>query len=235
VSDGLTVITPTGGRTQAFSLCQKYVLGQDFDSYIQWIVVDDCIPETKTAARTVLHPRAKWSTGLNTQARNLLEAFPYIQCDKILIMEDDDWYSRSYISTMARVLDDHLLAGCETTNYYHVPRHLYRINEHKNHSSLCSTGFHREMLPLLRHVCSESPFHSIDSRFWYRALYQHRIQPGYLPRPMCCGMKGLPGRPGIGMGHRPENGNGWMEDNNLQILKSWVGDSWIDYKEFIDA
>jgi hypothetical protein len=36
----------------------------------------------------------------------------------------------------------------------------------------------------------------------------------------CVGIKGLPGRPGVGVGHHP----GGAPDPELNVLRDWVGD-----------
>jgi hypothetical protein len=38
-------------------------------------------------------------------------------------------------------------------------------------------------------------------------------------------MKGLPGRAGIGIGHRPENNSYmWVKDTDLGVLRQWIGE-----------
>jgi hypothetical protein len=45
------------------------------------------------------------------------------------------------------------------------------------------------------------------------------------------GIKGLPGRAGLGVGHRP--GTGWTPDPDFVRLRSWIGDDVDSYTNLI--
>ena len=44
MESGVTLITPTGYRPEAFGLCIEYVWRQTYNGPLQWIVVDDGHP-----------------------------------------------------------------------------------------------------------------------------------------------------------------------------------------------
>lgn len=234
VQPGVSVITPTGGRPFAFQLCKEYLQRQIYDGPLQWVIVDDCIPQERpTWGRlgweiTEIYPHPSWHIGQNTLARNLLAALDTIKYDNILIMEDDDWYAVDYIQTMSRLLRGAWIAGCSQSRYYHIPSGKYRVMRHPGTSSLCHTGFRELGTDYLRDVCQDIEF--IDRRFWekFTPLYKTLIDI-----PLCTGIKGLPGRPGIGMGHRPDDNEDWrQDDSDHSVLKRWIGrDAWR-YDEF---
>lgn len=223
---GLSVITCTGDRPEAFDLCIKFVLRQTWRGPLQWIVVDDgvaptnwrCIPwsaERGMLAR--IYPRPSWSPGSNTLARNLLAAIPEVIYDRVLFVEDDDWYARTYFAAMAKALDGSCqIVGDPHSFYYHLPSRRYRTFDGV-HCSLAQTGIRAEMLPFLMEICERAePF--IDVELWRQPWSRYYERMG-----LVTGMKGLPGRPGIGIGHRPR-GHEWIADPRLDALRARIGD-----------
>ena len=225
-SNPVTVITLTGGRPESFRRCAQFLQRQRFDGAIQWVVVDDGFPPVEEpAAResdsvTLIHP-LPGKLGEITLVQNLLVALDASSCDKLIFCEDDDWYSCWYVQWMSDVLDGAEMAGCSESVYYHVPTKQYRVLCHPGRSSLCHTGFCRERLPILRDLCllGQSPF--IDVPFWERHNGEIRCLRA---DPLCIGIKGMPGRRGIGMGHRPQDGDGWLKDADMKQLRAWIGD-----------
>ena len=220
-SNGVTLITCTGGRQEAFALCQKYVERQTYHGPLQWIVVDDVSSgDIYQGYCTISHifPEPKWKPGQNTLARNLLVAIPEVQYDKVLFIEDDDWYAADYVEAMAAKLDQHRIAGEIHAHYYQIPTRRYRILQNSQHASLCQTAIRAELLPVLKEVCQETSQDFIDIRLW-AAVNQGK---GLYDERRCVGIKGMPGRQGIGIGHR-EQLQGAL-DPDLHMLRSWIGD-----------
>lgn len=227
----VTLITPTGGRPQAFELCKRYVARQKFSGKLQWIVVDDGWPATIAPKSSDncdvsvirITPSA---LGEITLKRNLLAAMPEVRGGKVLMIEDDDWYAEDYVAQMSLALDTVKAAGCWKSYYYHVPLRQYRVLTHPGRSSLCHTGFRAELLPQLESVCETTRGSFVDVPFWETINAVDR----YLsPNPMCVGIKGMPGRAGIGIGHRPENGQGWIADGGMSVLRSLIGEDLVYY------
>lgn len=225
MDSGVTLITPTGGRPQAFELCRHYVARQQTARDLQWIVVDD--GEARTAypnfvlRQSLIWPEPRWKPGQNTLARNLLAAIPEIRGDRILILEDDDHYPPGYVDAMANALDHGLIAGCQKSNYYHLPSRQFRVMHHPGRSSLFHTGFRRELLPVLAKICLKGPRY-VDVDLWESVEPKQKV---FFAKPLATGIKGMPGRPGIGIGHRPEVGGDWQPDFfNLNVLRSWIGE-----------
>src|ERR1700757_5416579 len=123
----LSVITATGGRPEAFRLCEYYMSRQTFRD-IEWIVVDDCDPPTVcTMGQKVIRPRPVWNGSGCTMGRNIAAAFEICRGDRIAIFEDDDWYSPLHLETLNEALNGADLAGSVPARYYHVSSHLYKV------------------------------------------------------------------------------------------------------------
>lgn len=238
----ITLITPTGGRPEAFALCEKFIGRQTYKGDVNWLVVDDCVPETNcTMGQTVIRPKHAWRLGQNTQGRNLqlLLASEHLG-DKILFIEDDDYYAPGYLDRMDHWLDEAQLVGEKHTRYYNVQCRSWHISANKCHSSLCQTGFRAGMLPLIRDVCRQGN-RFLDMLIWSAAAERGKLypfHPRFNPGPvsgLCIGIKGLPGRPGIGMGHRPQppRRQRWNDDADMSTLQGWIGqDAAANYAKY---
>jgi hypothetical protein len=193
---------------------------QTHQGELQWLVADDADPETPcTMGQTVVRPEPRWCPGQNTQARNLLALLPLIQFDKVLFWEDDDWFTPNFLEAMDARLDEASMVGEVHARYYNVQQRMYLRCSNRNHASLCQTGLRADLLPVFEEVCRGA------SRFLDIALWQ-TVRHGkcLYPDSTCVGIKGLPGRTGIGRGHRPCLDGEWRCDPELKQLRQWVGE-----------
>ena len=230
--NGVTLITCTGGRPESLARCAKYVARFENPDRlsIHWVVVDDgpfintdALPLPDDRKLMYVRPRHRWQPGMNTLAMNLLEAIPFVMHDNILFIEDDDWYSPLYMRRQLELLRGAKIVGEQPSRYYHVPSRRWRVM-HGPHASLCQTGIHASLLPLLKSVCELRP-DFVDIRLWNASPLRDRAITRRLDDAThCVGMKGLPGRTGIGIGHRPDLGTGWWSDIRDQKLREWLGD-----------
>ena len=241
MTDGVTLITCTGGRPEAFSLCARWVIAQTWAGPLQWIIVDDVTPPTtfvpalvpptnRDLVVTRIRPEPFWKPGQNTLARNLLAAIPEVLHDRVLFIEDDDYQAPAYVETMARYLESYAIVGEAPARYYHVPQRKYWTLDNTQHASLCQTGMRSELLPILADICSHQGQDFIDVRMWRKFSGSQNAR--LINSGLVVGMKGLPGRPGIGIGHRPEYSGGWQSDPDMKVLRSWIGDDATAYEEF---
>ncbi len=226
MNDGVTLITTTGGRPQAFELCQRYMTRQSYRGPVQWVIVDDVSPRNLAVVHpagwqiAIVYPEPRWKPGQNTQARNLLAAVPEVKHDRVLIIEDDDWYAREYVEEQAHRLNYFALVGEVPARYYNLPAHRYAVLENARRASLCQTGMRREMLDALKAICESPDSTFVDVRLWECYGHTGELHKGT----SCIGVKGLPGRPGIGVGHRREGGF-WKDDADRAVLRDWLGES----------
>lgn len=237
-SSGLTIVTATGNRPQAFKLCEYFVSRQTWAGPLQWIIVDDGdappLVNLPHALVTRVFPEPKWSSGQNTLARNLLAAIPEIAYDKIVFMEDDDYYPPRYCERMVEALDGYKITGSVISRYYHVGKRSYRlmVMTTAGRASLCQTAITSDVLPVLEEVCKTGK-DTIDVRLWRKV---HQGQYVYQCLDGVVGIKGMPGRPGIGVGHQPSRyPQTWTSDPNLDMLKLWIGADANLYERYYES
>ncbi len=206
VSGRISVITPTGDRPLAFGLLRRWMEAQARRPD-QWIIVDDgqepMRPGDWPDWATYLRREPQPDDPMHTLSANLARALPWITGEKIVVCEDDEYYAPGYIEEMARRLDQAEVVGVCENRYYHLPTGGYCTHSNRTHASLAQTAFRAssfaaEFADLLRAESEDF----LDIRLWRRIEGTGR---GLLftdhERPLYVGIKGLPGRPGIGIGH----------------------------------
>jgi hypothetical protein len=213
---------------------------QTWKDPIQWIVVDDfeapseVPPFLKGNPVLCLRPKPFWKFGQNTLARNLLTAIPHVAHGRVLFIEDDDWYAPDYIAFMMGRLEHQDVVGETRAHYYHLPTRRGSILKNLFHASLCQTGIKSELLSTLKQICETPAGNFFDVRLWSNAIADEDVITDLVESTRCIGIKGLPGRPGIGVGHRPDlMREGWTKDADLSLLRSWIGDDVEAYREFL--
>jgi len=208
----IVLITPTGERPEAFSKCVEYMKAQDFSGPVKWVIVDDGREPLKTPTDMPenwevrhLRPKPFWEPGQNTQARNILAGLEETKkSDSILIIEDDDYYAPWWVQRCYMWLQTHELVGEAPSLYRHLDGAEKCMNN-KHHASLCATGMRGAALDTFRRVLHRTP-KSIDVELWRN--HGTRSKKLYPYAGGVVGIKGYPGRPGIGVGHSLKNKRG---------------------------
>jgi hypothetical protein len=222
----VTLITATCDQPIGFGLAEHFVRRQTVWGQVplQWIVVDDGeVPIRPTLGQEyVRRKREPGCTGVQSFCRNLLTAIPRVRGDLIVIWEHDDWYAPNHLEALLGQLaqDDIQVAGDDAQRYYHVGHRVWR--QWKNRGAcLCQTGFKGTLLGLFERIILgqlRQGSYGVDGHFW-------RLVPAgrqsLVHTSTVVGIKGLPGRPGLGLGHRP--GNGWTRDPDMVKLREWIG------------
>jgi hypothetical protein len=253
----ITAITPTGDRPLAMSLCERWMMNQTARPD-QWLVVDDGqVPFVPAVPMEYVRREPRAGDPKHTLAINLLQAIPLIRGDKILIIEDDEYYAPAYVQEMAKRLDAGMIAGITQNRYYHLPTGGYYVMHNREHASLAQTAFTSAFIPTFKGAVVASMFVDfLDIRMWRmakqtlnrgfkfggRVLTTRARTMGRMPEsefalfsdadaPLYVGIKGLPGRNGIGMGHNP----GMYPNRDTagrRVLKQWMPQ---DYPVYLDA
>lgn len=163
-----------------------------------------------------------------TLALNLKKALPLVTGDKIIIFEDDDYYAPTYIETMARMLESHVIAGIINAKYYHLPTGGYYQNHNDRHASFAQTAFRKDILLAVKEILNlcQSPF--IDIQLWETFRSQGKLFND--EHNIFTSMKGIPGRAGIGGGHK-ETLYRNRDTADREMLKQWIP---RDYQVYID-
>jgi hypothetical protein len=219
----LTLLTATGARPHAWAICERLMAAQDYAGPVRWVIVDDGPePQAVTFKRAawdlvLIRPAPFWQPGQNTQARNLLKGLDAVPADGCLvIIEDDDYYSPDWLATVAARLEKAELVGECQARYYNVAQRKGRQLRNNGHASLCSTAMRGRALATFRQVSLKAT-KFIDLELWRRHPSRHLFTGNRV-----VGIKGLPGRGGIGMGHRDDFTG--TADPDLNLLRQWIGD-----------
>lgn len=215
----VTVITPTGGRFDSFALCEKYMQRQTIKPD-QWIVVDDCEDATPcTMGQEHIHRTPFWKQGDMTLPQNMLAGLEAATGDVVLIMEDDDWYRADYIENMKQRLLTADMSGEGEAKYYNVRNHRHMVHRNMKHASLCQTGFTREIMDQIKDVTHRN----IGQKFLDLHLWNIKCNRDVFSRSdsLCVGIKGMPGRGGIGYGHKDTMGS--VDARPFRMLRHWIG------------
>lgn len=220
---GLTLLTATGARPLAWSLCQQWMAHQDYAGPVHWIIVDDG-PEPQPLAPVpagwtvdLIRPHPLWQPGQNTQARNLQLGMRAVGNDaRLAIIEDDDWYSPQWLSTVATWLERADLVGECRNRYWHVGVRGALQHNNTRHASLCATALKGPAMAAFRALLSGPARRFYDLQLWRRFSGRKHLSP-------CShiiGLKGLPGRPGVCSEHTNPKG---MPDPTGATLTAWAG------------
>lgn len=215
----IIAITPTGGRPEAFALCEKYMARQTMQPD-EWIVVDDCDPATScTMGQVVIRPCSRWNPTKQTQHRNLMAAIDHIKPQQfnVILFEDDDWYAPDYIEKQCGRLHFNELVGEQPARYYHVRYRAARLFAQTRHASLCATAFRSSMLDEFMDLCEQRAW--LDTTLWSRYGSRGQLYHDH----SVIGIKGMPGREGVSAAHRNIPGPQWMGDPGGDILRQWIG------------
>lgn len=235
----ISILTCTGDRSVCLNLLIKWMNAQTVKPD-QWLIIDDgkepisnellnSFPDyADVIRRKPLEKDPKHTLNLNIEA-----AIPFIEGNKIIFWEDDEYYAPRYIETMSGYLQQYEVVGICKSRYYHLPSFKYFVHGNHDHASLAQTGISESFLPELKELLKGDSF--IDVRIWDSVggkLSKNKVgiegkaigSRGYLfddairNEFIYLGMKGLPGRLGIGCGHQAIG----VYDNEQRLLKKWI-------------
>jgi hypothetical protein len=223
--DGVTLITPTGDRQIAFFRCEYYISLQTVKPNQHIIVDDGHVPTVTSKAsyelyirKQPVHDKAKSLT------TNIVCALPHIEYNKILIIEDDDYYCPEYIERMVvRLSGQWDLVGEAKARYYNVKYRKYKTNNNRKSASFCQTAIRTRAIDALYVSCLRENSSFIDTRLWDKNIKKNVFEDFV----SVIGIKGMPGRLGIGSGHRPSKN--YKDDKDLTKLKQWLPEEAVEF------
>lgn len=230
--DGISLITPTSDRPAAFRLCERWMRGAlerlpGVD--VEWIVADDGrVPvECTLGQRHLRLPPA--SRPAASFRRNLQAALQQAARSKIVFIEDDDWYAPNYLVRMSEWLDGPArIVGEARAKYYNIRTRRYLRCHNRAHASLCQTGIARSLVPHLIGLLRRRSTAFVDIELW-RWSAAARIPRLLWPNTQhSVGIKGLPGKQGIGIGHRLDRH--CAVDDEGRVLRHWLGNDATIYE-----
>ena len=218
----IVLITPTGGREKQIQLCAKWMKEQTYTGSVLWVIVDDCSPRTTDFISSEfkedwtivkVYPKPVWEQGQNTQSRNLqagLNAIPKnVDISSIFIIEDDDYYKAKYLEIMTIMLESYDLCGETNTFYFNPKYNAGRRNHNNKHSSLFQTAFTPNLISEFERILIN------NIKFIDIELFKLKVKINlFTGLDLAVGIKGLPGREGIGNGHKLTT---YHTQNNIRI------------------
>lgn len=235
-SGGITCITCTGDRHTAMELSTRWMKKQTVQPN-QWIIIDDGkspTPRPDLSYAMCIRREPKPTDPRHTMILNLKEALKYVTGEKIIIWEDDEYYAPEYVRTMSEKLGRYEVVGIARNRYYNVAYRTYFAHANMGHASLAQTAFRKTFLPDLYKVIEGDSF--LDIRIWNVVFPGQSCKAipniteniskdgrGYLwddKDNLYVGMKSMPGRKGIGSGHKSMG----PKDLRLDALKRWIPD-----------
>ena len=217
--DGVTLITVTGDRPLCILRCLYYLSRQTYEGPLQWLVVDDGKAHANLPDLNVITHIKRQNIKDKTKSflGNMRDAIFNVKYNKILIIEDDDWYSPEYVQLYYQRLDNFDLVGEGPARYYNVQQRRFRKWGNDNRASFCQTGLKSNVLHSL-FICCQKPTPFIDARLWNKDIPRKLV---FRDEYHCIGIKGMPGRKGIGSGHRPNDK--YQKDPLMNELEKWIG------------
>jgi hypothetical protein len=222
---GVTLITPSSDRHFCIARCEEYVRRQTYKGPLQWIVAEDS-PDKYNLTCGQIHIHRKSSPDKVTSfLGNIKTLLPEIEYEYILIIEDDDWYSPEYIKLYKSRLDRYELVGEGPARYYNVQERRYRLCGNVSRASFCQTALRANQLPAL-YLSIQKQNAFVDARLWDKKCSKFVFQGDC----HCVGIKGMPGKRGIGMGHRPlKRLSLFNSDPKMETLERWIGKADTDW------
>lgn len=219
----LTLLTATGCRPDSWAICERLMMAQTYQGPARWVIVDDGEEMQPISFHRegwtleVMRREPFWRPGQNTQALNLAHGLRAIKAsERVVIIEDDDHYAPDWLETIDKALDKADLVGECRARYYNVATNTGRQLNNEHHASLCSTGMKGLALEKFRRECRPGVTF-IDVSLWRNFSGKKQLFGGH----RVTGIKGMPGRGGIGMGHKPDFQG--LKDSHGRLLREWLG------------
>lgn len=232
----VSAVTCTGDRHLCLDLLTGWIDHQTRKPD-QWLIIDDGKqPYAPDYECDYYYREPSEEDPEFTMVTNLQEAIHMIEGDVILFMEDDEYYAPRYIETMVNNIKDYDLAGICRSKYYHLPSRCYYVHNNYDHASLAQTMIKRKLLDDIEQMSVENQF--IDVKLWgvnvnamFKPYRPKSVDNGFAVNNgkgflfddgdsdcLYVGMKGMPGRGGIGSGHK---GMGRFDNGGMK-LKQWM-------------
>lgn len=139
----LTLITVTGDRHLSFAQCEKYMARQTVSAQ-RWIVVDDGNVPTAVTMGQDYHRLEPGQTSNESFRSNMTHALNICRTgvsDRVLFIEDDDWYSRWHIEIMNHLLMVSSITGQARAKYYNAKQRKFQVMQNSQHASTAQMGF----------------------------------------------------------------------------------------------
>lgn len=235
----LTIFTATDGRPEAFRLLLRHLAAQDYGGPASWYVAGSDLAGYPVAEAVEASAARGWDATFVRSApsrppgggmiRNLRAAFEAAgDAEKLVFLEDDDFVAPGFLSAYAAALDGCPMVGAPHARYYNVRSRRWRRMANAGHASLAQTGLAGDAVGHAVSILACRPRAlQYDREVWRRWSGPKRLDPALSP--LHVSVKGLPGTPGYGVGHRDTFGT---PDADLAVFREWgLPDCYLKYGE----
>jgi glycosyltransferase involved in cell wall biosynthesis len=243
----VSLVTPTRDRPEAFALCIEWMSRQTYRHRgpVQWIVIDD---GDKPVDLDLIERAREWKNWTVDYVRrpatkdpctlqdNLLAALEIVRGDGLCVIEDDEWYAPHYLEEMFWRMEASTLVGECNARYYSVRERRWNIAMNTDHVCLCRTGLRRPLYPILAECARSSKREKdvfVDLRLWRTQGKPGLLKQIFSNRLLSVGIKGMPGRGGLGSGHRLNSLS--QRDPAWSKLIEWIGPDARYYMNLAEA
>lgn len=225
----ISIITPTGGRPEAFRLCENFIQNQTVKP-TEWIVVDDCLPRTPcTMGQKYIRGPRNWEPDVNTQRFNLEAALKEVTGEILFLLEDDDYFAPNYIEVFLTYLKEAHIVGLSNSRYYNLKVPGWKIMQNYAHASLSQTAIRASLYPSLMKSINSGELY-FDVHLWRQVRDSETPMLLLGNSSLGLGIKGMPGRGGITGYHRSKD---FYLDSDFTVLKKWVGRDFNNYLPYL--
>lgn len=223
IDSDFTVLTCTGNRKHLIPQLKKYLDRQTVQPG-QWLIIDDgedkIPPEMIEGADRFFRDRTSESNQKNL-IRSMLEVLIFVKYEKVIIMEDDDWYHPQYLEVMSNYLDQYDLAGQKNTYIYNVPAKAWYQSDCKEACTLGRTGFTKAVFNTIQETLPKTR-RMPDMAIWLNYEGNKIMLP---PDPhLYVGIKGISNNAITKADHDPESSRLKNKDENFEDLRKLIGD-----------
>ena len=204
-----------------------------------WLVVDDGEEPCEPLLRDSLCHQIDYIKlphdnirGMDSLRRNLVRALKGIleyRCtpDTIVFFLEDDWLRADWYRDALQTFEDHehlMLLGETQTRYYHVGTRRHHTFRPNGRSALSCTAmrYNHSLIQWLIDRAESDRTIMLDDRLWNKGPLQDHEKLLHPESVYNVGIKGLPGKPGLGMGHRLDAKH--PADTDMSLLRQWIGD-----------
>ena len=242
----LTAITPTGDRFHQFEICYELLMRQTVKPD-RWIIIDDGVKklehivDKKINNMDIIVIRREASPERITLKDNILAALEKINInDKILFIEDDDFYPSTYIEAVSELLNDYTVVGGLLRKYYNLYFRGHWEFKRPMFGTLNSTAFNatEKTLKILYEIClsnADGYGWDIDFEFWKEVKSANISNVLHSDaRAQVIGVKGWNiGREGIIVKTHRKSHRKYLYDADFNVLENYFGDLSEKYKTYV--
>jgi len=231
----VSAITCTGDRPVQFDICLR-IMDRMNPKPNQWIIVDDGrIPIDKDIipqSATYIRREPNKQDYPMTLSLNMLEAYPHIKYNKLIFIEDDDWYPVNYMSKMIKESNGYDVYGSSRRRFFNLKLDSY-YEFIKGWESITASMIlnSRKAINFWFDICKKYlDGNGLDTYFWKEFNGSKKTIPHNL-NAMSIGIKGW--RVGRSGGYAPShNGDfGYSKDTDRAKLQNWIGGDFNWYSQ----